>query len=533
MIRPIKFLLLLISSTSILMGQTISDFENIPLSSESYIDGSDLSTTEHVSGGAVFPTVYDTQWNYWASGFAVSNVTDNTTAGYTNVYGNITGSGVNSSENFAIVSPSTPLALDDAHKGKKVIGAYVTNTTYAYMSMRDGDSFAKAFGGASGDDPDWFLLEITGSLAGQPVEDTVKFYLADYRFDDNSLDYKLDEWTWVDLYTLGNVDTLRFQLSSSDNSGGYMNTPAYFALDDLTINDIQPKAVVASDDAQIKAWAGAASIERGALDIANDPSPVSYGEVGNVIGSQNGNLVSLGDGGSVLVTFNGVVQNLPGDDIFVFENSFVAGGNMFAELAFVEVSTDGEKFVRFPAKSLTPTIKQVDSYDPIDTSLVYNLAGTAPAGYGVAFDLEDLVDSSGIDLMRIKYVKIVDVAGTIDENYASYDAFGHIVNDPYPTAFVSGGFDLDAVGVSNLNAFGVGLDREEVANFSLYPNPSAGPVHVQLNEYADVSVLDLNGVTVFETTASGTVTLNELPSGMYFVKCQSASGTFTEKLVVR
>jgi hypothetical protein len=37
-----------------------------------------------------------------------------------------------------------------------VTGAYFTNTTYAALSMLSGDSFAKKFGGASGDDPDWF-----------------------------------------------------------------------------------------------------------------------------------------------------------------------------------------------------------------------------------------------------------------------------------------------------------------------------------------------------------------------------------------
>jgi hypothetical protein len=37
-------------------------------------------------------------------------------------------------------------------------GVYVTNTTYAYNSMRDGDMFAKKFGGPTGNDPDWYKL---------------------------------------------------------------------------------------------------------------------------------------------------------------------------------------------------------------------------------------------------------------------------------------------------------------------------------------------------------------------------------------
>jgi len=46
-------------------------------------------------------------------------------------------------------------------------------------------------------------------------------------------------------------------------------------------------------------------------------------------------------------------------------------------------------------------------------------------------------------------VKVIDVIGTIDPQYASRDSFGNIVNDPYPTPFGSCGFDLDAVGVIN------------------------------------------------------------------------------------
>ena len=513
-------------------GQSISGFDDITLSAESYLNGSD-GTTEYANGGAVFPVTYNTTWDFWAAGFATSNVTDNTTAGSGNLYGNITGGGAETTTNFVVVAPETFIALDEEHAGKKVLGTYITNTTYAYFSMLNGDSFAKKFGGETGDDEDWFLLEITGSLEGAPVEDTVKFYLADYRFEDNSQDYILDEWKWVDLLSLGKVDTLRFQLSSSDVGEWGMNTPAFFALDELSINDITSKAVVASDDESIKFWASGAVVERGPLNIMSNPTAVSYGEDINAVGAQDGSLVSLGDGGTATLTFDGVVQNKEGDDIFVFENSFVAGGNMFAELGFVEVSSDGVNFVRFPAKSLTPTQEEVGSFDPVDTSLVYNLAGTAPAGYAVAFDLEDLTGSSGIDIMSISHIRIVDVVGTINETYATYDAFGNVVNDPFPTAFPSGGFDLDAVGVSNLYTVNTAFQEVVASNFTVYPNPSAGHVTIDLKEAAEVSVLDINGVVVYSTYGSESVAIDQLSSGLYFVRTESASGIFTEKLVVR
>ena len=118
--------------------------------------------------------------------------------------------------------------------GDTVIGFYVTNTTYAYNSMRDGDAFAKKFGGSSGNDPDWFLLSVKGFKAGALSSDSVYFYLADFRFTNNTNDYILDSWQWVNCQPLGAVDSLFFSLYSSDNGVLGMNTPAFFAIDNLT-----------------------------------------------------------------------------------------------------------------------------------------------------------------------------------------------------------------------------------------------------------------------------------------------------------
>ena len=116
------------------------------------------------------------------------------------------------------------------------MGAYLTNATYPYLTMRDGGpfGFAKQFGGVSGDDPDFFLVTITGYDDSASSVGSVDFYLADYRFTDNTQDYLVDQWAWVDLSSLGAVKQLQFTLSSSDNDPVFgMNTPAYFVLDDL------------------------------------------------------------------------------------------------------------------------------------------------------------------------------------------------------------------------------------------------------------------------------------------------------------
>jgi len=112
----------------------------------------------------------------------------------------------------------------------------INNSTYAYLSMLDGDSFSKKFGGVTGNDPDYFLLTIKGYLNGELLPDTLNHYLADFRFEDNTLDYIQSEWTILDIMgTIGGADVLTFELSSTDVGEFGMNTPAYFCMDDVSI----------------------------------------------------------------------------------------------------------------------------------------------------------------------------------------------------------------------------------------------------------------------------------------------------------
>ena len=204
--------------------------EDVPLAPESFYNGSDLAGG-FTSGSFRFANTYDTMYYSW-EGFAASNVTDNTTPGWGNQYSAIPGSGAGASSNYAVGYKLYEAPRIDFY-ATDLDGMFVTNTTYAYLSMLNGDAFSKKFGGATGDDEDWFLLTISGELGGAPVG-TVEFYLADFRFGDNGLDYIVDDWTWVDLSSLGNVDALTFELASTDNGAFGMNTPAYFAVDNVT-----------------------------------------------------------------------------------------------------------------------------------------------------------------------------------------------------------------------------------------------------------------------------------------------------------
>jgi hypothetical protein len=212
-------------------------FDDLALDPESYYNGSD-GAGEFKSGGAVFNNFYDETYGPYWEGFAYTNATDTTTLDWTNQYSAINGSGAGGSENYAVaylgffgIFPTIVFP-----KEARVTSADITNTTYAFLTMKEGFFNAKKFGGDSGDDEDWFLLTITGRDTDGNIAGTIEFYLADFRFADNSRDYIIDKWKSVDLSGLGSIKSLEFSLSSSDtdpNPDIGMNTPAYFAVDNV------------------------------------------------------------------------------------------------------------------------------------------------------------------------------------------------------------------------------------------------------------------------------------------------------------
>lgn len=223
-----------------------ADFESFSFDSVAYFNGSD-GTTFFQEGSFGFPISFTdagtyTFWNGWS----VSGMTDTTTPGLANQYSCIAGEGADGSNNYAVTFvseesivhlPNGP--LDHVHSVE------VNNSTYLYYSLLEGDNYAKKFGGLDGNDPDFFLLTIKGYKDGLYMDDSIDFYLADYRFDDNSEDYIVTEWTTIDLVKLDGADSLAFSLSSSDVAPWGMNTPGYFCLDNLThviINHADEKA---------------------------------------------------------------------------------------------------------------------------------------------------------------------------------------------------------------------------------------------------------------------------------------------------
>jgi Domain of unknown function (DUF4465) len=216
--------------------RTVVDFEDLSLAPSSFNNGSDGSGG-FTSRNTFFNNSYDSSFDSW-SGWSYSNTTDTTTPGVSNQYSAYTGSGFRGSSNYGVAYSFNPGdATIDLPDGSSPNSLRITNTTYAALSMLNGDQFAKKFGGESGNDPDFFKLTIEGEDASNNSVGTVDFYLADYRFADNSKDYIVDSWERVDLSSLKGATELSLEFTSSDNDPQFgLNTPAYAAIDNLVLN---------------------------------------------------------------------------------------------------------------------------------------------------------------------------------------------------------------------------------------------------------------------------------------------------------
>lgn len=202
-----------------------------------------------------------------------------------------------------------------------------------------------------------------------------------------------------------------------------------------------------------------------------DYSPGSGGGVfvaANILGGPTGeglddgslDVASLGRGGSITVGFDVTITDGPGADLTVFENPFVFNGEVFSEVAYVEASTDGVHFARFPSSYAGPstgfsgftapwgTYSGLTGCVPVMANVMTNTVDPfdpAVSG-GESFDLaslagDPLVVAGLVDIHAIHFVRIVDPGYQVGT-----DSFGHII---YDNSGPTGSADIDAVAVIN------------------------------------------------------------------------------------
>lgn len=203
----------------------VATFEDLGLAAESHWNGAGTSTTFQ-SGDYLFANnITDfgggaTMWD----GFAYASYSSSAYTSFDDQFNCCVGSGVNESLTYAVVyynsygtAPTVTRADQQPFESTTL---YVTNASYAYNSMMNGDEYAKKFGAE-----DWFLLTITGYL-----EDVEVGHVDHYLAKDGKI---VDQWQNVSIRELGTVDKVTFKLTSSDTGEWGMNTPAYFCLDNF------------------------------------------------------------------------------------------------------------------------------------------------------------------------------------------------------------------------------------------------------------------------------------------------------------
>jgi len=203
------------------------DFEDFLIPSKGYLDSIKGGL---VSQGFTFENnyVFDDYYKYWYfdKGFAVSNVVNVDSAGFSNLYASYAGGGAANSKNYLLVTNNAGIKLPSS---VQLVSFAITNATYTALSMKNGDQFAKKF---TSTDKDYLKFWVRGFSMGK-VKDSLAVYLADFQNTDASKNFIQKEWKTVDLSKFVSVDSLNFRLQSTDIGQWGMNTPGYFTLDNI------------------------------------------------------------------------------------------------------------------------------------------------------------------------------------------------------------------------------------------------------------------------------------------------------------
>lgn len=228
------------------------NFENLELQTDSFWIGQDTLTSalvdedlpgarifqsEFNSEGVIFPNIYVSWSDYNAyswNGFGYSNKTENNHSDEDSHFCAYPGVGADNSSTYVIASPAGEYNSIIFNPSVDIASVSIANNTFTALSLKKGSIYSKKFGGEDGNDPDWFKLTITGIDEENRVKGKIDAYLADFRFENNSMDYISNTWTKIDLQDFGRVRWLQFNLSSSDTSETGMKTPALFCLDNIT-----------------------------------------------------------------------------------------------------------------------------------------------------------------------------------------------------------------------------------------------------------------------------------------------------------
>ena len=547
--KRIKLLSLLIFSIIFAYGQiehsrVYSTFDNYPLSkSDTFNNGADLN------GGLthyqrIFSNQFDTIWSTW-EGWALSNMSDDTSKGYSNQYSSITGSGLSNTTNYMVGYKNPVIVFNEP---TLISGAYFTNSTYAYFDMLEGSNFSKKFGGDDGNDADFFLLHVYTYLEGNLV-DSAELYLADYRFTDNRKDYILDDWTFLSFTEEpeGEVETdsIVFKFSSSDNGSWGMNTPAYFCMDDFNAigseNHFYETATINQDE-----YYNGSDMSGGIVD--------QYLFFPNTYNQH----WQTWEGWSLSAMYDDTTQG--------YQNQYSAMAISTNYKHFVSYGTYNE--IRGPYlseydknylfKTAAPAPWPISIGITNSTYAYYDMLygsnfskkfggvdGNDPDYFRVLLDYVDSKDS----LLRTDTVYLADFRfSDNNEDYIlDHWEYLEINEDPWSMhtqahkiKFRMESSDNGSWGMNTPAYFCLSLDfdygssdnlNRKKFTFNLYPNPSSDLINIETSEEVlSVELIDMQG-KLHLSSESTQLNVSELISGMYIVRLITKNGIATQRFI--
>lgn len=295
---------------------------------------------------------------------------------------------------------------------------------------------------------------------------------------------------------------------------------------------LQGSTAVYKDSNIIRAWGNDFSLNLGWINaLDTNLGKVQFYNPLHAQGKADGFIISLGDGGEIVYSFANPIINGEGYDFAIFENGFAnpaEANEAFLELAEVSVSENGIHYVKFPSNCLLDTTTQIPGFGVYsDCRKINNLAGKYLLNYGTPFDLEVFSMLSSINVMNIHYVKIKDVVGSVDETVCTRDADNRKINDPFPTPFISAGFDIDAIGIINPK-YPTSIEIESLIDdeITLYPNPSQSIIYLTSSSMIQhVKVRDALGKIIFLSNhIPSSINIENWNSGIYFLELQKKNG---------
>ncbi|MGB0390860.1 MAG: DUF4465 domain-containing protein [Salibacteraceae bacterium] len=493
--------------TSPLLAQSVSGFENIISTKDSTYNGVNQDKGL-ISGSGHFWNSFNPSWGSW-SGFAFSSIKDTTTKGWTNQYASISGSGENNSLSYAVAYNYAKVSFSESINGDSIVGLSISNSTYSYLSMKDGDPYAKKFGGVTGNDSDWYFVEFVGWNKGIKTA-SVKHYLADFRDSDNSKDFIQKGWKWVNLSSLGRIDelTLSFGSSDVDTTWGFINTPTYACIDSLVYNSSSSLfRPVAENDLFLSNEADTNN-EYNILINDKDPDDILLGSNISVISdfSQAASQI-LGSGLLKLSPNNGAY----GWDTLQYElkDKDNLRDSAWVKLLFNEMPLvmNDTFFFNEPSKDTLIDVFVNDIDENISVAQVSILQ-------------QPELGSVSVVNNTIKYTTPTQ-SGTDTIRYALTDEFGLID---------SGMVFLNNAFLSSINEMAI------QTKVNLYPNPVSDYLFIDSETTFDsFLVFDLNGNTIINESMiySNKIDLSSLTKGMYFVKLTALNYFITQRIIVK